>query len=140
MTFFLLACGNSSLEDRGREIGEKNCECASIEWRYQAEMKETMLGAMKENVNWPEDSAESIGRRWREEHREEENNEGAVCEKELQAMAVQLAIDFPKDEDRETLENLLDAMGEQCRQDRDSKKEEFERAWQELMNERTRSN
>lgn len=136
LSFILLSCGGGSLEDRGREVGEKWCACENLEWHYEAQMDEAMLDAMKADVTLSEDSVERIGRKWRDEHREEESREVEACERELKAMQIQMAIDFPKDEDRETLENLAHAMREKCRLELKDAEEEITKALVEMKEQR----
>lgn len=126
-----VACGGGSLEDQGRELGEKWCECKSIDWRYDAEVTEGVLDAMKADVTLSWDSAWSMTQRDNDKHGEDKERQEETCENEFKAMRTQLAIDFPKDEDRETLDNLLDAMRDQCKQQHEAEKEELEKAVEE---------
>lgn len=130
-SWLISSCGGGSLEDRGRELGAKNCECEGIDWRYDADAAEAVLDAMKADASLRWDSAEALGRYFRDEHREEKDRLEEACDKEFKEMAAQLAIDFPKDEDRKTLENLLDAMRQQCKQRHRTEREELEKALQE---------
>ncbi|MBP6573686.1 MAG: hypothetical protein KA230_04495 [Flavobacteriales bacterium] len=128
VSYLITSCGSGSLEDKGRDLGGKRCECKHINWQFDAEAAEAMLDAMKDDANLSWDSAEVIGRKNLDEHREERDLQEEACRKELKEMSAQVLIDFPKDEDRKTLKNLLDAIENQCEQQQQMETKELEMA------------
>lgn len=128
VTCSLAACGGDPLEVKGRNLGDKWCECEHIDWQYDAGAAEAMLNAMKSDATMSWESAEVFGRKNLDEHREEKDRQEDACEKELKEMSAQVLIDFPKDEDRKTLKNLLDAIEHQCEQQHKMETKELEKA------------
>jgi len=130
----LVACAGNSPEATGQRLAEKKCACDQIDRDDELKRYAAVLESMESDpALTPEDakriSSETVTDADREASREREKQ----CKEEGEKMAEQAHLDFPRQEDRQTIENAVEDRIKICKRDHKEKRKEFDKAIELLM-------
>lgn len=135
ITAMVAACGTSNTpESAGAALAEKKCECDQIDRDDELKRYAAIMEALNDDPELTPDeakriSSEAVTDADREASREREKQ----CKEEGEKMAEQARLDFPRQEDRQTIENAVEDRVKICKREYKEKRKEFEKASTLLM-------
>lgn len=149
------SCGSSTPEAAASEAGDKHCECEHLEEDLELKSESGSssiadLVAAVEDVLERNDTLlvreaiELIRERHRADISDKERREDAdqaearikQCRTEKKAMLLELKIKYPRKEDLEIMETVMDAKREICQEEREKLKNDFDEHFDKLDEER----
>lgn len=137
----LASCGKGTPEKAGERLGEQRCACERIGLEEELRWGTALIDVLTDNPTMTLDEARAKVREAKElephskddDTRQKKKNE---CQKALKGMSNEIMLDFPREEDRQIIENVVKAKERICDEEDVAAREELLEQIQKLEEER----
>jgi len=130
LVLLLTMCSCSkSPEHAGTEIGEKRCECLTVRWESDDQCLAEVLEAVKKDPSMSQQARGAMLNDLKKAKEMDSNQRYSACNKEFESMRDKIKLDFPAQDDRETIENMYRALEEQCTKEHAKTQEAVAKEW-----------